>query len=392
LHFGTRDFVPGAFRKRRKRLIGRASEIAAPLLRVASSALSRGASPEPRDWRNGLILSHSHVGDVLYRTCSLSHLRDVMPECRWSFLTTEQSADILGGNPFIDNVLTYSVGDNSWDLSKGGFAALRSERFDVALCTNTLRHYPDFILATALGIANRVGFTYKGLSGLITHPVPIEFPSGFPAYFRSMVAYLGAIEPDWELRPQLFPDGEDHAAAERVWSDYRLDNHRPVVACAITTRQAGPNWPPSLLLEILVEARGRVEFDLVLTGTSAEAARLTALGNTIGFPCHILAGTLSVRAFGAFLKKCDALLTLDSGSRHIGNAVGIPVLFLRNPSVSRIESGAYCDSETDLAPPVEYLGPDEVRKAAATFSVETAAGLLADQLIGKRSLSATHPG
>jgi hypothetical protein len=60
--------------------------------------------------------------------------------------------------------------------------------------------------------------------------------------------------------------------------------------------------------------------------------------------------------------------------------------------VSRIESGAYCVGETDLAPPVEYLSSDEVQKAAATFSVETAAGLLADQLIRKRSISEARPG
>lgn len=388
----TSDFDPGAFRKRYNRLIGRASEIAAPLLRVGSSALSRGASTEPRHWRNGLMLSHNHVGDVLYRTCSLSHLRDALPECRWTFLTTAQSADILRGNPSIDDILTYSAGDDSWDLSMRGFAALRSKRFDVVLCTNTLRHYPDFILAAALGIPNRVGFTYKGLSGLITHPVPIEFPSSFPAYFRSMVSHLADTAPDWELRPRLFPDREDRGSADRAWNDYGLDNSRPVVACAITTRQAGANWPPSLLLEILVEARGRVDFDLVLTGASADAGRLAALANTLGFPSQILAGALSLRAFGAFLQKCDALLTLDSGSRHIGNAVGIPVLFLRNPSVSRIESGAYCGGETDLAPPVEYLSSDEVQKAAATFSVETAAGLLADQLIRKRSVSEARPG
>jgi ADP-heptose:LPS heptosyltransferase len=130
----------------------------------------------------------------------------------------------------------------------------------------------------------------------------------------------------------------------------------------------------------------------VLTGTSADSGRLTTLAATLGFPSHIVAGALNIRAFGAFLNKCDALLTLDSGSRHIGNAVGIPVLFLRNPSVSHIESGAYCATETDLAPAVEYLSGEEVQRAAATFSVEAAAQSLADNLIGKRSFSAAHPG
>jgi hypothetical protein len=42
-----------------------------------------------------------------------------------------------------------------------------------------------------------------------------------------------------------------------------------------------------------------------------------------------------------------------------------------------IEAGKYCDTETDLAPPVEYLEDDEVDRVARAQPV----GMLADKLV-----------
>jgi ADP-heptose:LPS heptosyltransferase len=118
----------------------------------------------------------------------------------------------------------------------------------------------------------------------------------------------------------------------------------------------------------------------VLTGTARDESDLRVLANQVEFECRILPGTLGLRAFAAFLEKCDAVLTLDSGNRHIANAVGTPVFFLRNPSVSRVESGAYCSTETDLAPPAEYQAAAQVQRATVTFAVNGAATLLAEAL------------
>ena len=52
------------------------------------------------------------------------------------------------------------------------------------------------------------------------------------------------------------------------------------------------------------------------------------------------------------------MLTSDSGPRHIANAAGVPVFFIRNLWSNRIESGPYIDTETDLAPLDEHVPPE----------------------------------
>lgn len=374
------DVVDAAFRTRRKRWLAHTSEFVAPLLRTGATLAVRGATSEPSAWRTGLILGHNHIGDVLYRTCSLPQLTEALPQCDWSYLTAPSSAELLQGNPSITEVLPWNVGDNSWELAEGKFGELRRRGFDVALCTNTLRHYPDLALAVALGIPNRVAFAYKGLSGLITRQAPIHFPSAYPVYFRGMVAELAGRAPDWPLQPLVYPAHEDIALAERLWTELDLGSSGLVVACSLTTRQASGNWPRSHLLAAVEKARSQTEFEVVLCGSAADSETLSAAAGELSFPVKILAGALGLRAYAAFLSRCAALLTLDSGPRHLGNAARIPVLFVRNLRQSQVETGKYCESEIDLAPAVEYLGDGQARNTVAGISISATADRLLEAL------------
>lgn len=369
-----------AFRTRTKRWLAHTSEFVAPLLRTGATMASRGATSEPRSWRKGLIVGHNHIGDVLYRTCSLSQLAEGLPDCKWSYLASPSSAALLEGNPALAEVLPWNTGENSWNLDKGKFGELRRRDFDVVLCTNTLRHYPDLALGVALGITNRVAYAYKGLSGLITHPSPIQFPNPYAKYFRQMVADLTGRSPDWPLQPRVYPDRADHGAAASMRSELGLPDKARVVVCALTTRQASGNWPRSHLIAALENARPRTPFEVVLTGAPGDSAELDSAAKKFSFPVHVLAGKLGLRATIAFLRRCSAMLTLDSGPRHMGNAAGIPVLFARNLSHSREEAGKYCPSEIDLAPSVEYLSNEDAQLVAAGVPPSRTARILVETL------------
>jgi ADP-heptose:LPS heptosyltransferase len=369
-----------AFRTRSKRWLAHTSEFVAPLLRVGATMASRGATSEPAAWRKGLIIGHNHIGDVLYRTCSLEMLARSLPQCEWSYLVSPQTAELLSNNPAISEVLPWNKGENSWELEDGKFSELRRREFDVVLCTNTLRHYPDLALSVALGVPNRVAFSYKGLSGLITRASPIEFPNPYAAYFRRMVADVAGIAPDWPLRPRVYPSEEDRSAAARAFADLFIAESSQIVACSVTTRQASGNWPKSHLLAALEAAHAERAFEVVLTGGPHDSEELAAAARELSFPVKVLAGGLSLRAFATFLSRCSALLTLDSGPRHLGNAAGVPVLFARNLSHSRIEAGKYCATEIDLGPAVEYLSDAETKRVVAGIPPSRTGGALLSAL------------
>ncbi|MEO8194265.1 MAG: glycosyltransferase family 9 protein [Gemmatimonadales bacterium] len=377
---GFASIEPRAFRKKQNLWLAYASELGAPLLRGTARILAGRPSTPPSEWRSGLILSHTHIGDVLYRTCSLPILRQSLPDCEWTYAVSPASAEVLSDNPHIHEALAVVEGEDSWHLVRGGFSELKSRRFDVVLCSNTLRHYPDLALAAALGIPNRIAFIDKGLSGLVNHPVSFRFPDSYASYFRTMVAAVTNRDPDWPLRPRVYPSAADEARARELWWRSGLDDSKPVVACSLRTRQADGNWPQDVMVSILERARESRDFSVVLCGSASDAPHLRALATTLPFPAPVIAGEAGLLAFAAFLERCAALLTLDSGPRHIGNAAGIPVVFARNLSHSKVEAGRYCDTETDLAPDVEYLTNEETDRITRALSVDSLAAVLLERI------------
>lgn len=344
----------------------------------------------PASWRRGLILSHTHIGDVLYRTCSLEALAAGLPECRWDILTSPGTAEVLAGNPSIADVVALQGSEDSWGLRSNAVRELAARHYDVVLCTNTVRHYADFITALRLRAPNRIGIADKGLTSVLSLAVETPMPQPYPAYFRAMVSAVTGLAPSWELRPRIFPDSRDVGAAADAWNSLGLDSAVPVVACTLTTRQPHGEWPSDLFVRALEIANAERPLQIVFCGSSDDAPKLNAAASRCAVPAAVLAGTLRVRAFAAFLQRCAVLLAMDSGPRHIGNAVGTPVVFARNLSYWRAEAGVYCATEVDIAPPDERVPPGRLNAVFAKISPKYIAdallGVLArhDQKLGKQ--------
>jgi ADP-heptose:LPS heptosyltransferase len=344
------------------------------MLRALSSCMVRAKPTVPSEWRRGLIVGHNHIGDVLYRTCSLPALAKYLPECRWDYLAGVTSAEVLAGNPAISEVFPDQIGDDSWTLRSGALKTLRARRYDVVLCTNILRYYPDLMLALAIGAPNRVGYTLKGFSGLVTRPVASGFPQPYPGYFRAMVSAVTQASPSWPLIPRVYPSRTDKEAALAALSTFQRPG-TPLVACSLTTRQPS-GWPREHFLRALEIVHRKTGAQIVLFGAPDELALLREAARECAAPCAVLEAGLNLRALSHFLSRCWAALTPDSGPRHLANAAGTPVVFARSLNVRRVETGAYCDNETDAGPPEELLTPEQIRAVVARHDPAHTAALV----------------
>lgn len=353
------------FRKRINYAVALASEAARPLLR--SVVRADGASP-PTSWRRGLLVGADHIGDVLYNTASLPYLRRGLPNCEWSYVASAPASEVLVTNPHVAEVIT--------PRNRAEWVRNVSEKaFDVIVCYNSSSYWRDLILAWRLGISNRVGYVHKGFSGLVTYPIRISHPQPYPAYFRALVSQLTGEPPVWDLRPEVLTGADDDTAAQDVWGSLRLSSGRPTLACFVTSRQPTGIWP----IEFFAETISRLVamgVQVVLCGSRTDEAALEELRRRFGLSCSIMAGKLSLRPLVAFLSRCSAVLCPDSGPRHLGNAAGVPVFFFRNLWSSKVETGAYCDSEVDLAPDIEFLS----QKAQHEYLVKVTPARVLDAL------------
>ncbi len=355
------------FRRTSNYLLARLSEqFRAPIRQVALRR-SGGVLPKaPQEWREGLILGPSHIGDVLYNTASLPALRAGLPNCRWTYLASGASAEVLRGNPHLHRVIAVddAGGFTSW------LARARNEvapySFDAAIAY-AIGSWRDLTLAASLGIPNRVGYVHKGFSGLVTHPVSIRVFQPFSAYFRDLVAQVTGLPPEesTSLRPLVYPGAEDEAAVDRISAKLGIDwSGPPVLACSVTSRQPSGIWPRENFLKSIQQAREKTSCTGVYLGAKSDAAELGELARRTGAGTLVLAGELGLPAVVAFLRRCRVAFTADSGLRHLANGAGIPVVFIRNISFRSEEAGAYCGTDHDMVSPDLKLVPPSAQPAA----------------------------
>ena len=330
--------------------------------------MAQGVAPSaPAQWRNGLIIGPSHIGDVLYNTASLPALKAGLPDCHWSYAVSGPSAQVLQGNPFLDEVI--SIKDNS-----DGFRTwlprsrkiLAPYRFDAVIAYAIGSSWQDLSLAASLGIPNRVGYVHKGFSGLVTHPVSIRFPQPFPVYFRDLVCQLTGQPRETvpTLRPLVYIQPENEASVDRIATEKGIDwKKQPILTCCVTSRQPTGMWPPEQFLKTIQQVRKQVACTIVYLGAKSDAAQLQRLAQETGSDVFVIAGELDLPSVVAFLRRCRAALTTDSGSRHLANAAGLPVFFVRNLNSRQIETGVYLETEHDFAPPGAELIPPGDEKA-----------------------------
>jgi ADP-heptose:LPS heptosyltransferase len=358
-------------------------EAARPILR-AEARWKTGPAAPPRQWRKALIIGDNHIGDLLYRSASLAHLKAGLPDCEFHYLTAPGSAAILEGNPALAGILPWQRSDSPLDLAPEHFAALEAMRFDAALCTNCIKYWPELLLAIRLGIPSRAGYVYKGFSGWVTHPIAIRYPQAFPAYFRDYAAALTGEAATWPTRPIIYTCERDQAEADALWTRLRLDRHGHVTASFITSRQPTGIWPSARFGETLRALRGECGTHILLCGAASDEALLAKVNSDFGLDADIVAGSLGLRALCCFLRRCAAVFTTDSGPRHIANAAGVPVFFVRNVWFNAVEAGAYVDTETDFCPPTSSKEPASHEAILATIDPRVLASAIAGRILRPR--------
>jgi ADP-heptose:LPS heptosyltransferase len=143
------------------------------------------------------------------------------------------------------------------------------------------------------------------------------------------------------------------------------------LACAVTSRQPSGIWPADRFLETIRYVRARRSCAILYTGAKSDRSQLEGLAQATGADAFVLAGELDLLPFVALLGRCQAALAPDSGTRHLANAAGIPVVFLRNISFRQAEAGSYCETDHDMVP-VDLEMIDAKKQAAAFAAIDPA--------------------
>ncbi len=288
-----------------------------------------------------LIIKLSAIGDVVHCLPVLDALRGRYPDARITWAVGDAAAEILQGNPLIDELLIFPRSRWSEGLSclpnwpeligemRGFVRALRSREYDVALDFQGL--LKSGLIMGLCKSRRKIGFDgqREGSSLFLNEKLP-PFDKDEHAVLRylRLVRHLGA-----EVRDPKFPlwlRPEDKSEAQRVLEEAGIAG-KDIVALTPGTRWDTKLWTPEGFAQVadLCQDRGLAP---VVVGGPGDSPLARAISSRAKGPVVDLTGQTGLRSLAALYKRSKLVISTDTGPMHIAAAVEVPVVALFGPT------------------------------------------------------------
>ena len=279
-----------------------------------------------------LVIRLDRLGDVILSTPVLDALRRTFPHAFIAMMVRPACREVLEGNPHLNEVIVYQK-EGAHRTIRGTirFArALRRDAFDTALVLHPSNrsHWIPWLA----GIPRRIGYDRKS-AWLLTHRLPHRKQEGEQHEVRYALDMLqvfgiapGAPQPFMPIHPEAAKRIEMLVGDHAIQSAERLVAIHPSASCV------SKRWMPQRFAEVADRLIAEHGVRVCVIGDEAAGPHAQAMVGAMRRPALNLVGQVSVAELAALLKRCELLISNDSGPVHVAAAVGTPVvdIFGRN--------------------------------------------------------------
>ena len=304
-----------------------------------------------------MIRAVNWLGDAVMTTPALGVIRKSFPAARLTILANPVVAEMFSPHVWIDEVIVYDKkGIHAGFSGKLMLAAeLKARHFDLAIL---LQNAFDAALITWLArIPLRIGYQSDGRGLLLTEAAVLTTASKslhHVDYYLAMLEFFGIKDSDRKLSLTVTTQEDEAAAAllaeAGVGKDDFLLGINPGASYGAAKR-----WYPERFAEVAKTLSSRWGAKVLVTGGGGEKAIAADIASLLEGRCLNMAGKTDVRMLMALLKRCDFLVTNDSGPMHIAAAFGVPLVAIFGPTDHMTtsplsESAVVVRKETECAP------------------------------------------
>jgi lipopolysaccharide heptosyltransferase II len=277
-----------------------------------------------------LVIGPNWVGDAVMSTPALANLRRGLPKAKIDLLVSRHVAPLFDDHPHIDRMVIRHD-RQPWSTYLSQLLALRRCRYDlVLLLPNSFR---AALYGCLVGAPMRVGYATDGRRWLLSHPVTVSDRQ--PCH--QVDAYLQLIEalglPIVDRWPTLAAMRPAEMQAAQLWNNQGWGCEDLVIGiCPGAAHGPAKRWWPerfAALADRLIASGG---FRVVFFGSPDEVPLVQHICSQMTQQAVSLAGQDRLDSFMALAARCAVMITNDSGSMHIANAVGTRVVALFGPT------------------------------------------------------------
>ena len=278
--------------------------------------------------KNILLIRTDRIGELILTTPAIRAFRKGFPGARITLVVSPASYDAVAGNPSVDSIIKL---DPSRDLDSPGkvvrFAALlRGQGYDLAAIFNPGKAMNVSVFLA--GIPRRIGYDRKW-GFLLNNRLADRkgLCEKHEVEYNMDLARAAGIK-DWAAAPDFTVTEEDERRAEKTAEDNGIRPGERLIAVHAATSNPEKVWPAERFGRLCAMIEEGLKVRAVLVGGAEETAVSAEVITASGLPLCDLTGKLSLKEFGALLRRSSLLISCDSGPVHISAAVGTPVIAL----------------------------------------------------------------
>ena len=287
-----------------------------------------------RDFKNILIVRTDRMGDVVLTTASIKILRQAYPNAKISIIVSPGTKDLVEGNPYLDEVL---IDDRK--IENAGFLGflkliqkLRKKKFDLAIVFHTKKR--TNLICFLAGIPYRIGYKNNKFGFLLTHPIKDIRHLGIKHESEYCLDVLKHLDIETENKVELFlpthPKSEQWL--HQFFKEKNISDKDRLVVIHAGASDPSRRWPEHYYADLIRHLIEKYNSKVVLIGDKSMQSISDKILSLVSGPVFDLSGQTTMSHLVSLIRRCDLLISNDSGPVHLASGVSAPVvaIFTRN--------------------------------------------------------------
>jgi lipopolysaccharide heptosyltransferase II len=288
--------------------------------------------------KNILCVRLDSLGDVLMTTPAIRAVKESIPNCHITLLTSPSAARVAPMITELDDVITYDApwmkATNSRKNSQPDLKLierLRRLNFDGAIIFTVFSQnpLPAALICFLSDIPLRLAHSRENPYQLLTHWVKeIEPETTIRHEVRrqlDLVKSIGFHTKNDSLLMRVA--GKDQLMVLHKLREAGVNPEKPWVVIHPGATAPSRRYPPESFAEVARILSTQANIQVVFTGDQSECQLIESI-QSMGGHSYSLAGKLTLSELAALLQKAPLLLSNNTGPVHIASAVGTPVVVL----------------------------------------------------------------
>ncbi len=279
----------------------------------------------PDIYRRILVVRTDRIGDVILSTPVVKNLRDNFPQSFIAMMVRPYTKDVVEGNPYLDEVILYDKNkrEKGWLSTLRFSRVLAKKRFDLAVVLNPSNR--SNLIPFLAGIPRRVGYDRK-MGFLLTDRIKdtkYEGKKHETEYNLDLIKVLGIDPKDKSVFMPLGPDSEKWV--EEVFSRENILASDKLVAINPGASDNSKIWVSERYAQVADKLSER-GVKIIIIGGPGDKRICQKIIENMQRPYINMVANNNISQFASLLRRCNLLISPDTGLVHIASAVGTPVV------------------------------------------------------------------